>query len=114
METFYKRSVASGRPLVTTNDVMAELVALLTARSHASRVQLLSLVARIRQMPRVRIVHIDPELDAAAWSLLEQYNDKTWSLVDAASFVVMRRLAISEAFTSDHHFSQAGFIRVPL
>jgi len=46
-------------------------------------------------------------------SLLQQYTDKEWSLVDAASFVVMRQLGISEAFTSDHHFSQAGFIQRP-
>lgn len=45
--------------------------------------------------------------------MLEQYTDKEWSLVDAASFVVMRRLGITEAFTTDHHFEQAGFIRVP-
>jgi len=68
------------------------------------------LIARIKETPRV---HIDQALDAAAWSLLEQYSDKEWSLVDAASFVVMRQLALTDAFTSDHHFTQAGFVRVP-
>ena len=45
--------------------------------------------------------------------LLEKYSDKEWSLVDATSFIVMRRLGITEAFTTDYHFVQAGFLRVP-
>lgn len=45
--------------------------------------------------------------------MLERMTDKEWSLVDAASFIVMRRLGITEAFTSDQHFIQAGFLRVP-
>lgn len=113
MEILYKQAIAGGRPLATTNYVITELVALLTARSRASRVQVLSFIARIKQMPQVHIVHIDQAIDTAAWTLLERHSDKEWSLVDAASFVVMRQLALSDAFTSDHHFVQAGFIRLP-
>ncbi len=113
MEAYYKQAIASDRMLVTTNYVITELVALLTARSRAPRTQVLVLIARIKETPRVHIVHIDQALDAAAWSLLEQYSDKEWSLVDAASFVVMRQLALTDAFTSDHHFTQAGSVRVP-
>ena len=40
--------------------------------------------------------------------------DKDWSLVDAASFIVMRPLGITEVLTTDHHFSQAGFVRLPI
>jgi len=113
MAAAYRHAVASRRPLVTTNYVLSEVVALLTARSRASRPQLLALMAAIRTLPRLRIVHVDLALDAAAWSLLEQASDKQWSLVDAASLVVMRRLGIEQAFTSDHHFAQAGFMCVP-
>jgi hypothetical protein len=35
--------------------------------------------------------------------------DKTWGLVDCASFVVMQDEGITEAFTNDRHFEQAGF-----
>ena len=79
MEAFYKRTIAVRREFVTTNYVLSELIALLTARSRAPRRQ----------------------------------DDKDWSLVDAVSFVIMRQLGLREAFTSDHHFSQAGFVRVP-
>ena len=44
-----------------------------------------------------------------ALSEYSQHADKSWGLVDCASFLVMRDLGISEAFTSDSHFEQAGF-----
>jgi predicted nucleic acid-binding protein len=37
------------------------------------------------------------------------YTDKSWGLVDCASFLVMQDRGITEAFTSDQHFEQAGF-----
>lgn len=113
MEQYYRFLIASKRPLVSTNYVLSELVALLTARSRYSRPQLLEIAKRIRSMPQLRIKHVDLAVDAEAWDMLERYPDKDWSLVDAASFVVMRREGITEAFTTDHHFKQAGFVRVP-
>ena len=59
------------------------------------------------------IIHIDTSLDATAWSLLKAYIDKEWSLVDASSFVVMTSYGMTEAITTDHHFTQAGFVRLP-
>lgn len=113
MKSFYKRTIAARRGLVTTNYVLAELVALLTARSRASRREIIAFIGGIRRIAELTVVHVDAPTDADAWSLLEQHDDKEWSLVDAASFVVMRRLGLREAFTTDHHFSQAGFVRVP-
>ena len=38
--------------------------------------------------------------------------DKEWSLTDCISFVVMREHGLTEALTADHHFEQAGFVRL--
>ena len=35
--------------------------------------------------------------------------DKSWSLTDCISFVVMTERGISDALTGDHHFVQARF-----
>jgi uncharacterized protein len=45
-------------------------------------------------------------LDANGWVAM---FDKTWGLVDCASFVVMSERGVMEAFTTDRHFDQAGF-----
>ena len=41
--------------------------------------------------------------------LYVQRLDKEWSLVDCLSFVTMQNQSITDAWTSDHHFEQAGF-----
>jgi predicted nucleic acid-binding protein len=38
--------------------------------------------------------------------------DKTYSLCDAVSFVLMRERGIMEALTTDRHFEQEGFRRL--
>lgn len=99
------------RRVVTTNYVLSELVALFT-RSRVLRTSALDYIETIRPDPLVEIVHIDESLDADAWRLLENRLDKAWSLVDAASFVVMKNRRITEALTTDHHFEQAHFIQL--
>lgn len=110
MRAFSQHVLTSLRPLVTTNYVMNELVALLTSRSELARGQIITFVNSIKHMAQLHIIHIDSALDHQAWTMLE---DKNWSPVDAASFVVMRQFQINEAFTGDHHFTQAGFVRLP-
>ena len=55
---------------------------------------------------------VDEGLYRAALSLLRSRADKTYSLCDAVSFVLMYRLGITEALTTDRHFEQEGFVRL--
>jgi uncharacterized protein len=55
------------------------------------------------------IVEIDKEIFAEAWRLYSERLDKEWSFTDCTSFIVMSRMGLADAFTSDHHFEQAGF-----
>ena len=41
--------------------------------------------------------------------LFDQRPDKSWSLTDCISFVVMQDHGVRDALTADHHFEQAGF-----
>jgi predicted nucleic acid-binding protein len=59
--------------------------------------------------PEVEIIRVDAALFDAGLDLFQNRSDKTWSLTDCISFVVMKGLNIAAAFTSDHHFQQAGF-----
>jgi predicted nucleic acid-binding protein len=45
----------------------------------------------------------------AGWDAYERGDAGQAGIVDHVSFVVMRRLGISRAFTNDVHFRAAGF-----
>jgi uncharacterized protein len=51
-------------------------------------------------------------MDAIAWKLCKSRPDKEWSLVDCTSFAIMQQLKVQESLTTDHHFEQAGFVRL--
>lgn len=66
----------------------------------------------IKTVSYVQILYIGKEMDTLAWKLCKSRLDKAWSLVDCSSFVIMQKLDIQEALTTDQHFGQAGFIRL--
>lgn len=113
MNSAYRRAIAQRRRLFTSNYVIAEVVALLSSRVVVSRQRMIAFIDALKAAPHLQILHVDRAVDEAAWELLKARSDKDWSLVDAASFVLMQRYGIGEALTTDHHFEQAGFVRLP-
>jgi predicted nucleic acid-binding protein len=107
-----RRWQARGVRVVTTNYILVELVALFTSPMRIPRLLQISHIDTIRSAPWAEVVHVDPALDADAWALLKTRQDKEWSLVDCVSFVVMQQRGVREALTTDHHFEQAGFVRL--
>jgi hypothetical protein len=51
------------------------------------------------------VTHADQQI---AFKLLNRHTDKSYSLCDAISFVVMRRLGLKQALAFDEHFRQFG------
>lgn len=109
----YQHALGQRRLLVTTNYVIAELVPLLASRSRIPRQQIFRFIDALKSAPHIEIIHIDALIDAESWELLKSRVDKEWSLVDASSFVIMTMHEMTEALTTDHHFTQAGFVRLP-
>lgn len=110
--SLYRLARQQNQKMITTNYVIAELVALLSSPLRLPRKQAIAFVQNLKASPYIEIQHIDAEADAEAWQLLASRGDKEWSLVDCSSFIVMRQRNILEALTNDHHFEQAGFIRL--
>jgi predicted nucleic acid-binding protein len=108
--TLYRRARQEGRTLITTNYILTELVALLISPLRLAHPRIVAFIEGLKASPYVDVVHVDPPLDAQAWQLFTERPDKEWSLVDCASFVVMQQRGLLEAFTTDHHFEQAGFV----
>lgn len=95
------------RRFMTTEYVVDETVTLLLVRhSHAAASDFLETVERSEAL---RLEWIGPDRFHAAAGLFRRHSDKEWSLTDCVSFVTMRELRIRDAFTTDHHFRQAGF-----
>jgi predicted nucleic acid-binding protein len=53
-----------------------------------------------------------PADEQRAKEILARYRDKDFSLCDAISFAVMRRLGVRTAFSFDRHFQQYGRFEV--
>ena len=60
------------------------------------------------EAPSVEVVEVDRNLLSRALSDYAKFADESWGLVDCASFLVMRERGITDAFTSDRDFEQAG------
>ena len=76
----------------------------------ANRVLYGELLDELHADPRFVILHTDQPTFEEASTLYRQRPDKSWSLTDCTSFVLMRQRGITEALTGDHHFEQAGLV----
>lgn len=56
-----------------------------------------------------RLIVPTPDDERAAWDAYRRGEAGSAGIVDHVSFVVMRRLGLTEAFTCDAHFRAAGF-----
>lgn len=96
---------------ITHSYILAEFVPLAEARKFPRQSNLL-FTRRILDDEEVKLVWVDEDLHRKAVPLLVKREDKTYSLCDAVSFIVMRNFGIAEALTTDKHFKQEGFVRL--
>ena len=107
----HARLYGEGTLFITSSLVLGELYTLLPARTSASGFW--AFRDRILASDRARVLNPAPEQLDSAFLLLERRKDKSYSFVDAASFVLMRDERISTALTLDRHFAQEGFMVIP-
>lgn len=96
---------------LTHSYVLAELIPLALVRG-LPRAQTLAFSLRAIDTDEMEVVWVDERLHRQALALVLARQDKTYSLCDAVSFVLMRERGIQEALTTDKHFEQEGFIRL--
>lgn len=95
----------SGREFVTTPLIFLE------AGNAAARTQYRKPICDIRREMTARGDVVEPSASELefAWRNYERGEANRAGIVDQASFMVMRRLGLTEAFTNDQHFAAAGF-----
>lgn len=64
------------------------------------------------KMIRRKLSTLTGALLESALHLYRDRSDKAWGLVDCVSFFLMQELGLTEAFTADRHFEQAGYVRL--
>ena len=94
--------------LVTTGWILTEVGG--GFRQPHLRDLFLELNERLKSNPHVRIEPCSDELFDAGIDLYRNRPDKSWSLTDCISFVIMQHEDINEALTGDRDFEQAGFV----
>jgi predicted nucleic acid-binding protein len=107
----YPQLLRQSSRLITTNLVVAESYNLIRWRlGYEPGIRFLQ---SLRQSSRLERVYTDEELEIAAEAILQQFNDQTFSLVDAVSFALMQQRDIQQTFAFDFHFQVAGFVMIP-
>ena len=97
--------VSEERELVTSSYVLVETFALVQSRLGVEAVRVLDQDL----LPAVGVIWLDDEVHRAAVSALLTAGRRKLSLVDCASFEVMRRYGLTAALTLDSHFAEQGF-----
>ena len=96
--------------LVTTEMVLVEVLNYFASHRETLRRIATEYVHRIRASPRVTV---HPQTSLQFEQALQRYaerSDKSWSLTDCASFLLLKSEGIREAAAHDQHFEQAGFV----
>lgn len=70
-------------------------------------------VQSLRKHPQLSVTALAETPLEAALNEYGRYSDKSWSLTDCASFLLMKNQGILTALTFDRHFEQAGFTILP-
>ena len=108
-EREWRRLLEHGEQLVTSNYVLVEACALVQHRLGVQAVRDLQEV----MLPALQVLWVDEQAHREAVSALLTAGRRELSLVDCASFGLMRKWGITSAFTLDRHFDEQGFRRLP-
>lgn len=106
----FEQLLVADTSFVTSEFVLVELGNALCSPEYRLRTALF--IQSLRRSNSIEIVASGTELFDCGLKLFSDRPDKEWGLVDCTSFVIMTDRNITEAFTEDRHFEQAGFSKL--
>ncbi len=98
------------RLIVTTDEVLTEVLAFFSGYSPKTRQRVLRFVLDLmNNSTDVDVVEQSRASFLAGLALYEARPDKNYSLVDCISMQLMKAESLTEALSTDGHFAQEGF-----
>lgn len=97
--------------IVTTSYVFDETITHLNNSGHHRKA--VEVGENILFSPTIELLHVDEDLFFEGWEFFQKHQDKSYSLTDCISFIVMKNKALTDALAFDKHFVQAGFNAEP-
>ena len=97
--------------LYTSNFVFDETVALCQVRHDHAAARALG--SHILDSPDLQLLRLSSQDERRSWELFLDRKDKAYSYTDCTSFVLMRRLGLTEVATLDLDFRREGFVTLP-
>ena len=107
---FFLLTLLTRLKLVTTDEVLTEVLNFLSTYGQGMRKRALLLIRDILDNPNIRVISQTHDSFRQGLALYEGRLDKGYSLTDCISMQVMKQLKITEVLTHDKHFKQEGFI----
>jgi predicted nucleic acid-binding protein len=105
--------IASGKHgiSITTDYILDETLTLLRSRRDLASAS--AFIDKISKSKSLCVFWINEDLFEKALDIFRKSDRKSWSFTDCASFALMRELSVSEAFSFDNHFREAGLQALP-
>jgi predicted nucleic acid-binding protein len=100
-------SSAIHEPLLVTEYVLCECVNFFSMPPDRPKAH--AVVTALQDDPGCEIVEASQALFHDGLRLHEERSDKSWSLTDCVSFVIMQQRGLFRALAYDKHFEEAGF-----
>ena len=108
---YWKELLNRPPQLVTTSYIFDEVVTFFNTRNY--HLKAVELGNNLINSSFIQLIPVNEDLFNEGWLYFQKHQDKTYSLTDCLSFVIMQQLKINTALTFDRHFIQAGFKILP-
>ena len=107
-KSIFGKFIDTGVELFTTSFVLEELVTLSRCREKVEVTEIFGFLHKL-YTSGLNVIEVGRDRFSNGLVLMHKFKDQFFSMTDCISFVVMKELKISDAFTTDKHFTIAGF-----
>lgn len=105
--------LGASEQVLTTNLIVGETWTFLRRKDgHPTALAFLDRIESLQQESRLALHRVTIDQEDRAWRWLRKHDERTYSFVDAASFLVMGDRRLREALAFDQDFAAAGFLEL--